>query len=234
MRLTVIGCSPAWPDPGGAHSGYLIESAGRSLLLDCGPGVLARLRAGGLFPVDAVAVTHLHLDHWGDLVPWAWLAAHGPARPARAELWLPPAGRGALDAFAARFGSPGMFEPAFALREYDSAPFQAAGMTVQPLRVEHYALPAYGFRITAGGRVLAYSGDSGPCEALRELAAGADLFLCEATLRDGGDDAPTRGHISVEEALQHAAGRVLVTHRPVELPVSDGIERAREGLRVEV
>ena len=44
MRLTVIGCSPAWPNPGGACSGYLVE--GR-LLLDCGPGVLSRLRENG-------------------------------------------------------------------------------------------------------------------------------------------------------------------------------------------
>ena len=230
----MIGCSPAWPDPGGAHSGYLVESAGGSLLLDCGPGVLARLRAAGLLPVDVIAITHLHLDHWGDLVPWAWLATHGTARPARAELWLPPGGRAALAAFAERFGSPEMFEPAFLVREYDSAPFEAAGMTVRPLPVEHYTLPAYGFRVTAGGRLLAYSGDSGPCGALRELAAGADLFLCEATLRDGADDAATRGHISVEEALQHADGRVLITHRPVELPVPGGTERAREGLRIEV
>src|SRR5215208_6042693 len=44
VKLTVVGCSPAWPNPGGAQSGYLVESDGRRLLLDCGPGVLPRLR----------------------------------------------------------------------------------------------------------------------------------------------------------------------------------------------
>ena len=63
MKLTVIGCSPAWPNAGGAQSGYLVEGEGR-LLLDCGPGVLARLRRldDGWPRVDAVAITHFHAD----------------------------------------------------------------------------------------------------------------------------------------------------------------------------
>ncbi|HEY8725896.1 MAG TPA: MBL fold metallo-hydrolase, partial [Gaiellaceae bacterium] len=72
LKLTVVGCSPAWPNPGGAQSGYLLEGPGR-LLLDCGPGVLAKLRQHESWPsVDAIAITHWHLDHWGDLVPWVW------------------------------------------------------------------------------------------------------------------------------------------------------------------
>ena len=50
MKLTVVGCSPAWPNPGSAHSGYLLDHEGHRLLLDCGPGVLARLRAGAADP----------------------------------------------------------------------------------------------------------------------------------------------------------------------------------------
>ena len=73
MRLTVIGSSPAWPNPGSAHSGYMLEADGSRVLLDCGPGVLGRLREHSTWPeVDAIAITHFHLDHWGDLVPWVW------------------------------------------------------------------------------------------------------------------------------------------------------------------
>src|SRR6187551_3753268 len=62
VRLTVIGCSPAWPNPGGAQSGYLLDGPG-TLLLDCGPGVLAKLREREDWPhVDAIAITHWHLD----------------------------------------------------------------------------------------------------------------------------------------------------------------------------
>jgi len=102
VQLTVIGCSPAWPNAGGAQSGYLVEGEGR-LLLDCGPGVLARLRKvdGGWPRVDAVAITHFHLDHWGDLVPWIFGASFGPGREIPApELWLPPGGRDKLQHLA--------------------------------------------------------------------------------------------------------------------------------------
>jgi ribonuclease BN (tRNA processing enzyme) len=81
VKLRVVGCSPAWPNPGGAQSGYLVESDGARVLLDCGPGVLARLREWEDWPrVDAIAITHWHLDHWGDLIPWVWGAMFGPAR----------------------------------------------------------------------------------------------------------------------------------------------------------
>ncbi|MBD0290092.1 MAG: MBL fold metallo-hydrolase [Thermoleophilia bacterium] len=235
MRLTVIGSSPAWPNPGGAQSGYLVEGPGR-LLLDCGPGVLARLRQSGAAAVDAVAITHFHLDHWGDLVPWAWLSVYGRAALPRAELWLPPGGTEELAHFAGHWGTDAMFERAFDVREFGEAPFSAAGFEVEPCRVPHYTLRAYGFRIREGGQgsVLAYSGDSGPGEQLAALARRADLFLCEATLATGVGEGEPRGHLAAEEALAAADGRILLTHRPVELPPPDGVAVARDGLVVEL
>src|SRR4029079_1683052 len=59
VKLTVVGCSPAWPNPGRAHSGYLLSHDGGRLLVDCGPGVLSRLREAEDWPrVDAIAITH--------------------------------------------------------------------------------------------------------------------------------------------------------------------------------
>src|SRR5436309_15283527 len=70
VKLTVVGCSPAWPNPGGAQSGYLVEGRDRRLLLDCGPGVRPRLRAAAGRPrLDATALTRFHRAHWGGLVP---------------------------------------------------------------------------------------------------------------------------------------------------------------------
>ena len=235
VKLTVIGCSPAWPNPGSAHSGYIVEE-GRRLLIDCGPGVLSRLRTNGLSAVDAIAITHFHLDHWGDLVPWAWLALHSGAPSKRPPLWIPNSGHAELAAFAERWGRPGMFTDAFEIAEYESGvPFSAAGFEVEPIPVEHYGLQAFGFRVRApSGRLLAYSGDSGPCDGLTSIAAGADLFLCEATLATDGPDGTPRGHLSAEEALSYADGRVLLTHRPVELGTPAGGERVLDGTEVEV
>src|SRR6186997_731945 len=82
VKLTVVGCSPAWPNPGISHSGYLVEGGKGRLLCDCGPGVLADLRTkdGGWPKVDSIVVTHWHLDHWGDLVPWVWGRMFGLGR----------------------------------------------------------------------------------------------------------------------------------------------------------
>jgi ribonuclease BN (tRNA processing enzyme) len=236
VRLTVIGSSPAWPNPGSAQSGYLVEGPG-TLLLDCGPGVLGRLREARLLPtIDAVAITHFHLDHWGDLVPWAWLCAYGTEPLGRPDLWLPPEGIAQLETFASLWGNPEMFERAFALREFESATaFGAAGFEVEPRPVRHYHLRAFGFRVRdRNGRVLAYSGDAAPGDELRELARGADLFLCEATLADPGREREPRGHLAAEEALAAADGTVLLTHRPVELPAPDGVPLAHDGLVVDV
>ncbi len=243
VKLRVVGCSPAWPNPGGAQSGYLVEDAGRRVLLDCGPGVLARLRQWENWPrVDAIAITHFHLDHWGDLVPWVWGAQFGPARDLDApELWLPPDGRQLLSELGSRLGQARMFEQAFVVHEFErSKPFVTAGMEITPVKVLHYELDAYGFRVAVNGTVLAYSGDSGPDEGLTELARDADLFVCEATLVDGTGEKEgrPRGHLEPGEAESafRAAGakRLLLTHRPSERPLDERFEQARDGMELEV
>jgi ribonuclease BN (tRNA processing enzyme) len=239
VQITMIGSSPAWPNPGGAHSGYLFEGSSGRLLVDCGPGVLPRLREREAWPqIDAIAITHFHLDHWGDLVPWVWGSFYlrsngvGPGRP---DLWVHPGGRAHLEALGARLGFPDMFERAFVLHEYaDEETFAAAGFDVTPVRLPHYTLETYGFRVATEGHTVAYSGDSAPSERLVQLARDADLFICEATLEHGDLDGQPRGHLSADEAIQayeeSKARRLLLTHRPCELEAPAGIELAYDGL----
>ncbi len=186
--------------------------------------------------VDAIVITHFHLDHWGDLVPWAWLAASGRGPAAKPSLWLPANGKGEIAHFASRWGQPGMFELAFEIDEYrQGAVFTAGGFDITAIAVEHYGFPANGLRVAdCNGAILAYSGDSGPCPSVEQLAEGADLFLCEATLASGSDDGEPRGHLSAEEALGYADGRLLLTHRPAELGTPAGCMRAEDGLSVDV
>ena len=238
VNLTVVGCSPAWPNPGGACSGYLVEGEG-SLLVDCGAGVLARLREPDKWPeVDAILVTHLHLDHCGDLVPWVWGSDHlarAGVRPSRPRLLLPPGGRDQLGRFGELFGTPEMFERAFAIDDYEAEqPFEVAGFTVTAALVPHYDIESCAVRVANGSRAVAYSSDTGPSPKLVELARNADLFVCEATLpsRRGNPEGPMRGHLSLEEAEEiferSGAKRLLVTHRPSDLPVPTRHELAHD------
>jgi ribonuclease BN (tRNA processing enzyme) len=130
-----------------------------------------------------------------------------------------------------------MFSEAFDLHEYtEGESFETAGFVVKPERVLHYDLLAFGFRASANGSVLAYSGDSGPSEALAKLADGADLFVCEATLLQPNPEGGIRGHLAADEALtafeQAGAKRLLLTHRPQERPLDDGLEQARDGMEI--
>jgi ribonuclease BN (tRNA processing enzyme) len=242
VKLTVVGCSPAWPNPGGAQSGYLVEGSGR-VLLDCGPGVLARLRERDGWPeVDAIVITHFHLDHWGDLVPWVWGSMYLMGRgddPPRPQVFVPPNGVRVLEDFGTRLGFPDMFERVFELAEYsEERPFEADGHMVQAFQVPHYRLDAYALRVTSDARTLAYSGDSGPSDRLADSAREADLFVCEATLLRGELDGEPRGHLSLEEALDafgnSQAKRLLVTHRPAELETAASLELAFDGMEISI
>ena len=201
--------------------------------------MLAKLRQREPWPtVEAIAITHLHLDHWGDLVPWVWGSLYGPGESApRPQLWLPPGSRAELRPILARLGSEDMFERAFEVAEYESrTPFTAAGLQVTAVPVEHYDIEAFGFRVE-GDRMLAYSGDSGPCDALEELARDADLFLCEATLESGTDDGDaarppldrgSRRRISSSPARNDSSSPIGPLERGV-----DGPELAYDGYELE-
>jgi ribonuclease BN (tRNA processing enzyme) len=242
MRVTVLGKSPSWQDAGGACSGYLIEEGDTAVLMDCGNGVFSKLRRyRDYVDVDAVVLSHLHADHFFDLVPFASALTYGPRGgspngdggpgappPARPVLHAPP---GAAGAFRQVCGGGGMHEDhiarAFDLREYAPSDVLEAG----PLRVRFKAVPHYlpTFAVevssTAGGAGrLAYSADSSPSDELVAFARGADLLLIEATLRHEEDDG-VRGHLTAREAGEHgqraAVGRVVLTH------ISDELDAAR-------
>ena len=107
----------------------------------------------------------LHLDHWGDLVPWVWgsmYRAAGVTIDDRPELWVHQGGRDVLEQFGERFGFKDMFDRVFTVREYaPEEPFTAGGIDILPARLPHYTLETYGFRLSADGVSVAYSVTAG-------------------------------------------------------------------------
>jgi ribonuclease BN (tRNA processing enzyme) len=222
MKLTVVGCSGSYPGPNSAASCYLLEGDDQDgrhwrVLLDLGSGALGALhRFMDPLDVDGVMFTHLHPDHCFDIsglyVIWKY---HPQGARSRIPVWGP---RGIAGQLARSYGlteHPGMTGE-FDFREYDEQPVVLGPFTIHPVRLSH-PVPAYGLRIEAEGKVLAYSGDTGPTPALHDLAAGADLLLCEAAFVEGCDN-PQNLHLTGKEAGEVATkagvGTLVLTHIP--------------------
>ena len=128
MRITVLGKSPSWQDADGACSGYLIGDDGFHLLLECGNGVFSKLRRFiDYVDVGAVVISHLHADHFLDLVPYAYALTYAPRqqpvpvdrwpgtdRPARPELHVPPGATELFRRVVGAWGNEDLIENAFA------------------------------------------------------------------------------------------------------------------------
>jgi ribonuclease BN (tRNA processing enzyme) len=220
VRITVLGKSPSWQDVDGACSGYLVEEQGCRLLVDCGNGVFSKLRRFADYAdVDAVVISHLHADHFLDLVPFAYALTYSPhAKPARPALHAPPGARDCFRRVVGAWGSEDLIENAFDLREYDPADVIHSGpLTLRFQAVPHF-VASHAVEITSaanGGRRLTYGADSSPSEALCAFARDTDLLLIEATLPRPEQDGP-RGHMTAAEAGEHGrragARRLVLTH----------------------
>lgn len=224
MRLTILGRSPASPNPGEACAGYLLEAAGARVLLDIGPGVVAQLlRRNRPEELDAVVISHMHADHMLDLVTLRYVYPWRP-RPTeeRLRVVLPPGSAEQMLDLARGVGSARHFEDTFRLSEHDgTSEFSFGNLSLQPIETQHY-IPCWGFRTEADGRRFAYTADTAPCTGLTDLADDVDLLLSEATLRTLEEDAAPpepRGHLLPAEAGAIArdggARRLMLTHLPV-------------------
>jgi ribonuclease BN (tRNA processing enzyme) len=218
VRLTVVGCSGSFPGPGGPTSCYLVEADGKAYVLDLGNGSLGGLaRHTDIYEVEAVLVTHLHPDHFLDLCGYYVARAYHPTRTvARLPVHGPP-GIGARLAQAYGGNRPRPLEQTFDFREWaDGRPQDLGGLRVTAVRVAH-SVEAYAIRIEHGGRSVVYSGDTGPCDALVEVARDADLLLCEAS-HLAAENRPPNLHLTGREAAEHAtkAGvrSLVLTHVP--------------------
>jgi ribonuclease BN (tRNA processing enzyme) len=215
MRITVIGCSGSFPGPASPASCYLAEADGFRLLLDLGNGALGALQNyAPLDSIDAVCLSHLHGDHCLDMCSYAVARTYAPdgAMPPL-PVWAP---RGAADRLARAQGtniSDGIAR-SFAFHDLTPGTRQIGPFEVTTAHMNH-SVETFGFRLSAGGRTVAYSGDTGETPALVKLAAGADLLLCEASFVDG-DPNPPNVHLTGAQAAQHAAragaGALLLTH----------------------
>jgi ribonuclease BN (tRNA processing enzyme) len=207
--LTVLGSCGAWPEPGRACAGFLLEYDGFKVVLDLGYGALPQLLRHCLQgEVDAVVVTHQHPDHCVDVSALARVRYYEARDAEPIPLHSPP---GVVDVLRALEPNP---DPAGIFAIHDLAATKGIG----PFAVETVQLPHYvtnlGVRLTAPGVSVAYTGDSGPAPELQELAQGTDLFISDATLQGPSPQTSPRYVMTATEAARGARGanRLLLTH----------------------
>jgi ribonuclease BN (tRNA processing enzyme) len=247
MELIVLGGSAAAPNAGDASAGYLVTSGETTILLDCGSGVVSKLRQHrDPRSLAAVVISHLHSDHTLDLVALRYALQYVPPGPGAAiPLFLPPHGRDFLGRLGAVFASGNerpedFWERTFSLRDYaprlaSGPPLTIGGLALTFAPMQHY-IPVWAIRIEemATGRTLTFSADTGPGAPLAEFARGSEVFLCEATLLEQtpGSDPADWGHLTGHQAGQIAAeagvSRLVLTHLWGEL----GLERYRDDASV--
>jgi ribonuclease BN (tRNA processing enzyme) len=243
ITIRFLGSGNAFADGGRAHAAIHVSGPGVSLLMDCGgaslPAIKRRIDPA---TIDAVAVTHLHGDHFGgipflcDEQKWAGrkkpLAVGGPPSLA-ARIALVAQGFG-IDMSSLGFDVP--------ISVLGAAETSLGGASVSAFPLKHSpAAEPHGLRVRAGGKLIAYSGDAAWSEELVRLARGSDLFICEATLFATAEEKLNPVHVSYETLVANRsrfeAKRIVLTHLGATslARASDmKLEYATDGLEVQI
>jgi len=214
MRLDIVGAGPAFTNRLGATgAAYLVRLGGTAILLDLGQGSFPRL-AALLDPgdLDAILVSHLHPDHFVDLVALRHFLRWGPRAPRRARVIAP---EGLADRLDSLHDESGWSAAALDLETLTPAVLSIGSMTVEVGHVTHHG-PSFAFRLSDGhGPGLVYSGDCGRAEDLRALIRPGDWLLSEVSFGPGPvppDVAHLDGPSVGDLAASSGAGFVLLTH----------------------
>lgn len=205
MRLTVLGCSGSYPGPGMACSGYLVRTERTAIWLDAGSGTMANLqRHVEIGDVDAVILTHSHVDHYSDVLSFSVARQYYLSQPK-----VPV------------FGPPDLMRLLNGRKEHVITNDVADGDEVMigdikaTFSATSHSVPTFAVRLEGGGASLGYSSDTGPAWSLSSLGTALDLALVEATFlqNEEGSGSP---HLSARQAgvtaKEAGAKRLLLTH----------------------
>lgn len=253
MRLVILGSGTSVPHPRRSSAAHWLESEGRRLLLDISASAIHRMAQEGLdwAALDAIWVSHFHLDHVGGLAPFLFGTKHAPATQERRHplvIYGPRGTRQLLGRFDAA-NDYGLLKQPFPLEVREVAPgeeFELAGWRATTLSTPHTG-ESLALRLAdTDGRTFVYTSDTGYTEALGEFARGADLFLMECSFPNRK---PVSTHLELADAMrlarQSAPRRVVLAHLYPEWDALDlaaeagrlwdgETVEARDGLRLEI
>lgn len=239
MKLVVLGSGTSVPHPRRSSSAYWVEAGGRTLLLDPSAASVHRMPQEGCdwAELDAVWVSHFHLDHVGGLAPFLFGTKYAPQTQKRTKPLHVYGGYGLrklLEKFDGAYDY-GLFKQPFPLEVREVSP-RAEFDIFDGLRAETFSTPhtreslAVRLTETGGGASLVYTSDTGYTEALGRFARGADLFLMECSFFRSK---PVETHLELADAMRLAqlsgARRVVLAHL---YPEWDGVDIAAEARKL--
>lgn len=231
FALTPLGTSGTHAGLDRPCSGYLVTHEDTKVLIDAGNGSTANLLHYAQFhELDAIVITHRHIDHCVDLVGMFYALRFGDADPHAVDLYVAPQVLAQMISMLS--GDSAMaFGEVFRHREVDAGSrFEVGGITIGCHRSVH-PVPTVSLRMQADDRTLVYSSDSAGGPQLQRAARDADVFLCEATWQGDGTGLPPGIHLTAIQAAQAAdqagADRLVLTHVLGSLTREDAVAEAR-------
>ena len=206
FSLTVLGTDGSYPGPGGACSGYLLQSEGFATWMDAGPGTMANLQLHiPLERLDAVVISHSHPDHWSDL-EGLYIALRYFLDRGDFPIYAP---EGLHDLMRGE-NRDGTFDWRV-IKDGDNAQI---GPAVWRWSQTDHPVETLASRVEVGGRALGYSADTGPAWQFGALGQGIQLALVEACLTTAAEG--SLQHLSARQAGATAASakaeRLVITH----------------------
>ena len=239
FELTVLGAGPAWSDrPGASGAAYLVRRGDTAVLLDLGQGSFPRLiRAIEPSALDAVLISHLHPDHFIDLVPLRHYLAYQLDPPRSVRVVAPAGLAGRIDALHDR---PGFTAETLDCEAWPPGPFSIGDLTVEARRVTHTA-DSHAMRLGPPDQPgLVYSGDCGVADDLVPLIRAGDTLLVEVSFGNGPVPVGSL-HLDAPAIARLVAttrpGRVLLTHLQMGLDREEPVRivaAAMDGRQVEL
>lgn len=219
MKIRFLGTADAFSSGGRNQSAILVECAGATFLLDCGPTTLTEMKRSGIAPdsLDFALISHAHGDHCAG-IPFLFLEyEYMTERDRPFSILGPPGLEDRIERGTTAFYPTLAPERRRFVSHYHAlspqVPFEIEGIRILPYLARHVAdFPCYGYRLEVEGKTLAFTGDTGWTEELVRLCSGVDLLITECTFLEASIDI----HLSYEEIAQHrdrlAAKRILLTH----------------------
>ena len=238
VKVRFLGTGNAFADGGRSHACIHLEATGASLLLDCGGSSLPAIkRAMDPATLQAIAISHLHGDHFGG-VPYFVMEQHYAGRTAPLAIGGPrelqQRSTRAGEALYKEFFGKVTIDYGLSFVTLKETPVSLGGAEVSALPVKHVPeSDPHGLRVKIDGKLVAYSGDARWSDELVAVAKGADLFICESTNFSRSDPA----HLSYAELIANRAkldcGRIILTHFGADAQshlAEMELERAEDGM----